>query len=72
MPGVTKTVRYECIGGVRDGDTVLVLRSARTVTLSGETYRVRWWIKRDDRGMRLWEKECLVWEGFPADGAAPR
>ena len=59
-----KTVRYECVGGPRDGEWVLVLRSKTEVNLSGAVYRVRMWSKFDEGGQRLlWKREALVWEG---------
>ncbi len=60
-----KFARYQCIGGPRDGDSVVIRREARSVTLDGTIYRVRWWIKRDENGLRLWERECLVVDQHP-------
>ena len=51
-----KTSRYECVGGPRDGDTVLIQRSKENVTLDGAM---------DEHGQRLlWKREALVWEGL--------
>lgn len=69
MPKPKSIARYECVGGPRDGHEVVIRRGARSVQLDGETYFVRWYVKRDERGLRLWEKECLVWDGHPAETA---
>ena len=69
-----KTIRYECVGGPRDGDLVLILRTKTEVELEGALYHVRLWAKMDDRGQRLlWKREALVWEGLlvsDSDGAS--
>ncbi len=65
-----KTIEYECVGGPRDGARARVRRDAHAVTLDGATYRVRWFVKRDERGLRLWERECLVWDAHPAETSA--
>ena len=60
-----KTIRYECVGGPRDGDVVLILRTKHNVELDGALYEVRLWTKLDERGQRLlWKREALVWEGL--------
>src|SRR5215213_5609395 len=60
-----KTSRYECVGGPRDGDMVLIQRSKQNVTLDGALYEVRLWAKMDEHGQRLlWKREALVWEGL--------
>lgn len=65
-----KTIRYECVGGPRDGDVVLVQRTKHRVELDGATYEVRLWTKMDEHGQRLlWKREALVWEGLL--GSAP-
>jgi hypothetical protein len=65
-----KTSRYECVGGPRDGDLVLIQRTKQNVTLDGALYEVRLWAKMDEHGQRLlWKREALVWEGLLiADG----
>ena len=69
-----KTIRYECVGGPRDGDLVLIQRTKTEVQLEGALYFVRLWAKMDERGQRLlWKREALVWEGLlvaDTDGAA--
>jgi hypothetical protein len=64
-----KTIRYECVGGPRDGDIVLIQRSKQQVTLDGAVYHVQLWAKMDEHGQRLlWKREALVWEGLlPAE-----
>jgi len=60
-----KTIRYECVGGPRDGDVVLIQRTKRNVELDGALYEVRLWAKMDEHGQRLlWKREALVWEGL--------
>ena len=60
-----KTSRYECVGGPRDGDMVLIQRTKHNVTLDGALYEVRLWAKMDEHGQRLlWKREALVWEGL--------
>jgi hypothetical protein len=60
-----KTLRYECVGGPRDGDVVLIQRTKRQVHLDGALYEVRLWAKMDEHGQRLlWKREALVWEGL--------
>ena len=60
-----KTSRYECVGGPRDGDVVLIQRTKQNVTLDGALYEVRLWTKMDEHGQRLlWKREALVWEGL--------
>jgi hypothetical protein len=60
-----KTLRYECVGGPRDGDVVLIQRTKQNVRLDGALYEVRLWAKMDDNGQRLlWKREALVWEGL--------
>lgn len=60
-----KTIRYECVGGPRDGDTVLIQRTRQQVHLDGALYQVRLWAKMDENGQRLlWKREALVWEGL--------
>ena len=60
-----KTIRYECVGGPRDGDVVLILRTKHNVELDGALYEVRLWSKMDEHGQRLlWKREALVWEGL--------
>lgn len=60
-----KTIRYECVGGPRDGDIVLIQRTRQHVTLDGALYEVRLWAKMDENGQRLlWKREALVWEGL--------
>jgi hypothetical protein len=60
-----KTIRYECVGGPRDGDVVLIQRTKHNVELDGALYEVRLWAKMDERGQRLlWKREALVWEGL--------
>jgi len=60
-----KTIRYECVGGPRDGDLVLIQRTKHEVRLDGALYQVRLWTKMDERGQRLlWKREALVWEGL--------
>ena len=60
-----KTIRYECVGGPRDGDLVLIQRTRQDVRLDGALYHVRLWTKMDERGQRLlWKREALVWEGL--------
>jgi len=60
-----KTIRYECVGGPRDGDLVLIQRTRQEVRLDGARYHVRLWTKMDERGQRLlWKREALVWEGL--------
>jgi hypothetical protein len=60
-----KTIRYECVGGPRDGDVVLVQRTKKEVRLDGALYEVRLWAKMDENGQRLlWKREALVWEGL--------
>ena len=62
-----KTIRYECVGGPRDGDVVLVQRTKQRVELDGALYEVRLWTKMDEHGQRLlWKREALVWEGLLA------
>jgi hypothetical protein len=61
---VRKTIRYECVGGPRDGDVVLVQRGLREVTLNGHKYRVRLWAKLDGEQRTLFKRERLVWEGL--------
>lgn len=78
MKRTRKTIRYECVGGPRDGDVVLIQRTKSSVTLAGATYHVRLWSKMDEHGQRLlWKREALVWEGLldrresrPSSGAA--
>jgi hypothetical protein len=67
MPKPRKTARYECVGGPRDGQHVLIVASERSARLDDALYFVRWYVKRDENGLRLWEKECLVWESHPAE-----
>ena len=65
MKAPRKTIRYECVGGPRDGDVVLVQRNRRNFTLDGAAYVVRLWSKMDEHGQRLlWKREALVWEGL--------
>jgi hypothetical protein len=60
-----KTIRYECVGGPRDGDVVLIQRTKHNVELDGALYEVRLWAKMDEHGQRLlWRREALVWEGL--------
>ena len=60
-----KTIRYECVGGPRDGDLALIQRTKREVRLDGALYQVRLWTKLDENGQRLlWKREALVWEGL--------
>ena len=60
-----KTIRYECVGGPRDGDVVLIQRTKHNVELDGALYEVRLWAKMDEHGQRLlWKREALVWEGL--------
>ena len=60
-----KTFRYECDGGPRDGDLVLIQRTKTQVHLDGALYEVRLWAKMDENGQRLlWKREALVWEGL--------
>ena len=60
-----KTIRYECVGGPRDGDVVLIQRTKHQVRLDGALYEVRLWAKMDENGQRLlWKREALVWEGL--------
>ena len=60
-----KTIRYECVGGPRDGDVVLIQRTKNQVRLDGAFYVVRLWAKMDEHGQRLlWKREALVWEGL--------
>lgn len=60
-----KTIRYECVGGPRDGDVVLIQRTKQHVSLDGAMYQVRLWAKMDENGQRLlWKREALVWEGL--------
>ncbi len=60
-----KTIRYECVGGPRDGDVVLIQRTKHQVRLDGALYEVRLWAKMDEHGQRLlWKREALVWEGL--------
>jgi hypothetical protein len=60
-----KTIRYECVGGPRDGDVVLIQRNKPHVRLDGALYEVRLWTKMDENGQRLlWKREALVWEGL--------
>ena len=60
-----KTIRYECVGGPRDGDIVLIQRTKTHVRLEGALYEVRLWAKMDEHGQRLlWKREALVWEGL--------
>lgn len=60
-----KTIRYECVGGPRDGDLVLIQRNKSQVRLDGALYQVRLWTKMDEHGQRLlWKREALVWEGL--------
>ena len=60
-----KTIRYECVGGPRDGDVVLIQRTKNQVRLDGAFYEVRLWAKMDENGQRLlWKREALVWEGL--------
>lgn len=60
-----KTIRYECVGGPRDGDLVLIQRTKHNVELDGALYEVRLWAKMDEHGQRLlWKREALVWEGL--------
>ena len=60
-----KTIRYECVGGPRDGDVVLIQRSKQHAELDGAVYHVRLWTKMDEHGQRLlWKREALVWEGL--------
>ena len=60
-----KTIRYECVGGPRDGDLVLIQRTKHQVRLDGALYEVRLWAKMDEHGQRLlWKREALVWEGL--------
>jgi hypothetical protein len=60
-----KTIRYECVGGPRDGDLVLIQRTKQHVHLDGALYEVRLWAKMDENGQRLlWKREALVWEGL--------
>ena len=65
-----KTIRYECVGGPRDGDLVLIQRTKNEVQLDGALYQVRLWAKMDERGQRLlWKREALVWEGLLVAGS---
>ena len=65
-----KTLRYECVGGPRDGDVVLIQRTKQNVRLDGALYEVRLWAKMDDNGQRLlWKREALVWEGLLTSSA---
>ena len=60
-----KTIRYECVGGPRDGDVVLIQRTKHHVELDGALYEVRLWAKMDEHGQRLlWKREALIWEGL--------
>ena len=60
-----KTIRYECVGGPRDGDVVLIQRTKQLAELDGALYHVRLWAKMDEHGQRLlWKREALVWEGL--------
>ena len=60
-----KTIRYECVGGPRDGDVVLIQRFKTLAELDGAVYHVRLWTKMDEHGQRLlWKREALVWEGL--------
>ncbi len=66
-----KTIRYECVGGPRDGDVVLIQRTKNNVRLDGALYEVRLWTKMDENGQRLiWKREALVWEGLLTSSAA--
>lgn len=66
-----KTIRYECVGGPRDGDLVLIQRTKQNVHLDGALYEVRLWAKMDENGQRLlWKREALVWEGLLTSAAA--
>jgi hypothetical protein len=64
MRHVRKTVRYECVGGPRDGDVVLIPRGRREVTLDGHRYLVRPWERLDGAQRTLFKRERLVWEGL--------
>jgi len=65
-----KTIRYECVGGPRDGDLVLIQRTKQNVHLDGALYEVRLWAKMDENGQRLlWKREALVWEGLLTSSA---
>ena len=72
MRHVSKTVRYECVGGPRDGDVVLVQRGADGVTLDGHRYRLRPWHPSDGGQRTFWKRERLVWEGVEADPSRER
>ena len=66
-----KTIRYECVGGPRDGDVVLIQRMKQHVHLDGAVYQVRLWAMMDEHGQRLlWKREALVWEGLLVSDAA--
>jgi hypothetical protein len=60
----SQRVRYECVGGPRDGEIVEIPERARWVTLDEQRYYVGSMIKHNADGEALWEVKCLVWDAY--------